>query len=50
MTSQIIVGALGEGMLRLAGELADGVLLNYLPATPPPAPPPEPTSLIMPNT
>ncbi len=30
---QIIVGALGAGMLRLAGELADGVLLNYLPAS-----------------
>jgi alkanesulfonate monooxygenase SsuD/methylene tetrahydromethanopterin reductase-like flavin-dependent oxidoreductase (luciferase family) len=27
------VGALGEGMLRLAGEAADGVLLNYLPAS-----------------
>lgn len=30
---KIILGALGEGMLRLAGELADGVLLNYLPAS-----------------
>lgn len=30
---KIIVGALGEEMLRLAGELADGVLLNYLPAS-----------------
>jgi probable F420-dependent oxidoreductase len=30
---KIIVGALGEQMLRLAGEVADGVLLNYLPAT-----------------
>jgi probable F420-dependent oxidoreductase len=30
---QVVVGALNEGMLRLAGELADGVLLNYLPAT-----------------
>ncbi len=30
---QIVLGALNEGMLRLAGELADGVLLNYLPAT-----------------
>jgi probable F420-dependent oxidoreductase len=30
---KIIVGALGEKMLRLAGELADGVLLNYLPAS-----------------
>src|SRR5690606_10275093 len=26
-------GALNAGMLRLAGELADGVLLNYLPAS-----------------
>jgi len=30
---KIIVGALGAKMLRLAGELADGVLLNYLPAS-----------------
>src|SRR5207253_9964610 len=30
---KIVVGALNEGMLRLAGEVADGVLLNYLPAT-----------------
>jgi len=30
---QIIVGALGEQMLRLAGAEADGVLLNYLPAS-----------------
>jgi probable F420-dependent oxidoreductase len=30
---RIVIGALNEGMLRLAGELADGVLLNYLPAT-----------------
>jgi alkanesulfonate monooxygenase SsuD/methylene tetrahydromethanopterin reductase-like flavin-dependent oxidoreductase (luciferase family) len=30
---KVIVGALGAGMLRLAGELADGVLLNYLPAS-----------------
>ncbi|MDQ1397681.1 MAG: hypothetical protein QOG64_2940 [Acidimicrobiaceae bacterium] len=30
---KIIVGALNEGMLRLAGEVADGVLLNYLPAS-----------------
>lgn len=30
---KIIVGALGEGMLRLAGEQADGVLLIYLPAS-----------------
>ncbi len=29
---QVIVGALGEEMLRLAGDQADGVLLNYLPA------------------
>lgn len=28
---KIVVGALNEQMLRLAGELADGVLLNYLP-------------------
>lgn len=30
---KVILGALGEGMLRLAGEQADGVLLNYLPAS-----------------
>jgi probable F420-dependent oxidoreductase len=30
---KIILGALGEGMLRLAGAQADGVLLNYLPAS-----------------
>jgi probable F420-dependent oxidoreductase len=30
---KIVVGALNPGMLRLAGELADGVLLNYLPAS-----------------
>ncbi|MCU0267472.1 MAG: LLM class F420-dependent oxidoreductase [Acidimicrobiales bacterium] len=30
---RIVVGALNAGMLRLAGEVADGVLLNYLPAT-----------------
>jgi probable F420-dependent oxidoreductase len=30
---KIVVAALNEGMLRLAGEVADGVLLNYLPAT-----------------
>jgi probable F420-dependent oxidoreductase len=30
---KIIVGALNPAMLRLAGELADGVLLNYLPAS-----------------
>jgi alkanesulfonate monooxygenase SsuD/methylene tetrahydromethanopterin reductase-like flavin-dependent oxidoreductase (luciferase family) len=29
---QLVVAALNAGMLRLAGELADGVLLNYLPA------------------
>ena len=30
---KIILGALGEGMLRLAGAEAGGVLLNYLPAS-----------------
>src|SRR5947208_1923998 len=30
---KIVIGALNEGMLRLAGEVADGVLLNYLPAS-----------------
>jgi alkanesulfonate monooxygenase SsuD/methylene tetrahydromethanopterin reductase-like flavin-dependent oxidoreductase (luciferase family) len=30
---RIVVGALNPQMLRLAGELADGVLLNYLPAS-----------------
>jgi probable F420-dependent oxidoreductase len=30
---RIVLGALGPKMLRLAGEVADGVLLNYLPAT-----------------
>ena len=30
---KIVVGALNPRMLALAGELADGVLLNYLPAT-----------------
>src|SRR5207249_8060093 len=30
---KIVIGALNEGMLRLAGEIADGVLLNYLPHT-----------------
>lgn len=30
---RLVVGALNERMLRLAGELADGVLLNYLPAS-----------------
>src|SRR5262249_11475804 len=30
---KIVIGALNAGMLRLAGEGADGVLLNYLPAS-----------------
>lgn len=30
---KLVLGALNEKMLRLAGELADGVLLNYLPAS-----------------
>jgi probable F420-dependent oxidoreductase len=30
---RIIIGALNPKMLRLAGEVADGVLLNYLPAS-----------------
>lgn len=30
---KVVLGALNERMLRLAGELADGVLLNYLPAS-----------------
>jgi probable F420-dependent oxidoreductase len=30
---QIVIAALNEKMLRLAGELCDGVLLNYLPST-----------------
>jgi probable F420-dependent oxidoreductase len=30
---KVILGALGAGMLQLAGEAADGVLLNYLPAS-----------------
>jgi alkanesulfonate monooxygenase SsuD/methylene tetrahydromethanopterin reductase-like flavin-dependent oxidoreductase (luciferase family) len=30
---RIVLGALGKAMLRLAGEVADGVLLNYLPAS-----------------
>jgi probable F420-dependent oxidoreductase len=30
---EIVLGALNPNMLRLAGEVADGVLLNYLPAT-----------------
>ena len=29
---ELVLAALNPGMLRLAGELADGVLLNYLPA------------------
>jgi probable F420-dependent oxidoreductase len=34
---EIVLGALNPGMLRLAGEVADGVLLNYLPASHVPA-------------
>jgi probable F420-dependent oxidoreductase len=30
---RLVIGALNERMLQLAGELADGVLLNYLPAS-----------------
>ena len=30
---KVVLGALNEKMLQLAGELCDGVLLNYLPAT-----------------
>jgi probable F420-dependent oxidoreductase len=30
---RIVIGALNPAMLRLAGEVADGVLLNYLPAS-----------------
>jgi alkanesulfonate monooxygenase SsuD/methylene tetrahydromethanopterin reductase-like flavin-dependent oxidoreductase (luciferase family) len=30
---KVVIGALNERMLRLAGEVADGVLLNYLPAS-----------------
>lgn len=30
---RIVMAALNPGMLRLAGEVADGVLLNYLPAS-----------------
>jgi probable F420-dependent oxidoreductase len=30
---KIVLAALGAGMLRLAGECADGVLLNYVPAS-----------------
>jgi probable F420-dependent oxidoreductase len=32
-TPKIVVGALNAKMLKLAGEVADGVLLNYLPAS-----------------
>lgn len=32
-TPRIVLGALGPKMLALAGEIADGVLLNYLPAS-----------------
>jgi probable F420-dependent oxidoreductase len=32
-TPKIVIGALNAGMLKLAGEVADGVLLNYLPAS-----------------
>lgn len=30
---KLVIGALNEKMLKLAGEMADGVLLNYLPAS-----------------
>ena len=30
---KIVIGALNERMLRLAGQIGDGVLLNYVPAT-----------------
>jgi probable F420-dependent oxidoreductase len=30
---KVVVGALGPKMLQMAGEVADGVLLNYLPAS-----------------
>jgi probable F420-dependent oxidoreductase len=30
---EVVLGALNPGMLSLAGEVADGVLLNYLPAS-----------------
>ena len=33
---KIFVAALNEQMLRLAGSIADGVLLNHLPASPVP--------------
>ena len=32
-TPKVVLGALGPKMLALAGEVADGVLLNYLPAS-----------------
>lgn len=32
-TPKVVIGALNAGMLKLAGEIADGVLLNYLPAS-----------------
>jgi probable F420-dependent oxidoreductase len=32
-TPKIVIGALNARMLKLAGEVADGVLLNYLPAS-----------------
>jgi alkanesulfonate monooxygenase SsuD/methylene tetrahydromethanopterin reductase-like flavin-dependent oxidoreductase (luciferase family) len=32
-TPKIVIGALNPRMLALAGEIADGVLLNYLPAS-----------------
>lgn len=32
-TPELVIAALGPQMLRLAGEVADGVLLNYLPAS-----------------
>lgn len=32
-TPKVVVGALNPAMLKLAGEVADGVLLNYLPAS-----------------
>jgi len=36
-TPKIVLAALNERMLRLAGEVADGVILNYLPASHVPA-------------
>lgn len=32
-TPKIVIGAMNPTMLKLAGEIADGVLLNYLPAS-----------------